>query len=169
MLNWQICTFQQLSTLQLYQLLKLRVDIFVVEQNCPYPELDNKDIQEGVYHLIGYVEEEGNSKQEKGEIVACARLMKPGIHYPNVSIGRVATKASHRGQGLGHELITQAVAQCRTIWPDATIDIGAQQYLCDFYKKHGFTAISDSYLEDNIPHIDMRLYPSDLKMPDSKK
>ncbi len=148
MLTWQICTFDQLSTSQLYQLLKLRVDIFIVEQNCPYSELDNKDIQEGVYHLIGYVED---------EIVACARLMAAGIHYPNVSIGRVAIKASHREKGLGHTLISEAISQCRTLWPGATIDIGAQQYLCHFYEKHGFSPISEMYLEDNIPHVDMRL------------
>ncbi len=150
MLTWQVCTFNQLSTSQLYQLLKLRVDIFVVEQNCPYAELDNKDTQEGVYHLIGYFQ---------NEIVACARLMEPGVHYSNTSIGRVAVKASYREQGLGHNLIAEAIAQCRTIWPGSTIDIGAQQHLCHFYKKHGFIPISDMYLEDNIPHIDMRLQP----------
>lgn len=148
MINWQIASLNQLSTTQLYQLLKLRVDVFVVEQQCPYSDLDNKDIKEGVMHLIGYLDD---------EVVACARLMAPGINYDNVSIGRVATKESHRGNGLGHELVIECLNQCQLLWPDATIDIGAQQYLCDFYRKHGFVAISDMYLEDDIPHIDMRL------------
>ncbi len=161
MLTWQVCTFSQLSTFQLYQLLKLRVDIFVVEQNCPYSDLDNKDTQDGTYHLIGYVKGEDCAQNEEGsaqnEIVAYARLMASGIHYSNVSFGRVAIKASHREQGFGHHLVAEAIAQCRAIWPGATIDIGAQQHLCQFYSKHGFIPISDMYLEDNIPHIDMRL------------
>lgn len=148
MLTWQLCTFDQLSTHQLYQLLKLRVDVFVVEQNCPYSDLDNKDIQEGVYHLMGYIGD---------DIVACARLMAPGISYPNVSIGRVATKMLARGTGLGHQLIAEALAQCQSIWTDATIDISAQEHLCEFYEKHGFVSISEMYLEDDIPHIDMRI------------
>lgn len=148
MVTWQIFSLEQLSAIQLYQLLKLRVDVFVVEQNCPYSDLDDKDILDGVYQLVGF---------EKDNIVACARLMEPGVNYKNVSIGRVATKSSHRGKGVGHQLVTEALNQCQILWPDQTIDIGAQEYLCDFYKKHGFTSISKMYLEDDIPHIDMRL------------
>ncbi len=88
MITWQCIPFCQLTTEQLYDLLKLRVDVFVVEQTCPYPELDNKDRMTGVHHLLGY--------QDK-ELVACARLLPMGVSYPSVSIGRVATKASARG------------------------------------------------------------------------
>ena len=85
MLTWQCLPFSQLTTQQLYELLKLRVDVFVVEQNCPYPELDSKDNLDGVFHLLGY---------DNDEIVACARLLEKGVSYPSISIGRVATKSA---------------------------------------------------------------------------
>ncbi|TVU58956.1 GNAT family N-acetyltransferase [Vibrio atlanticus] len=148
MITWHSIPFSELSTQQLYQLLKLRVDVFVVEQNCPYPELDGKDTLVGVHHLLGYANE---------ELVACARLLPPGTSYDNTSIGRVATKQSARGNGLGHQLITEALMRCETLWPKTTIDIGAQQHLENFYANHGFKTISEMYLEDDIPHVDMRL------------
>lgn len=148
MLSWNLLSFNQLSTHQLYQLIKLRIDVFVVEQTCPYPELDGKDTLDGVYHLIGYMD---------NEIVACARLMAAGTSYGNVSIGRVVTKQSYRGQGLGHKLIVEALAKCQQLWPNQSIDIGAQEHLKEFYAEHGFQPISKMYLEDDIPHIDMRL------------
>ncbi len=147
MLTWITLPFTQLTTLQLYELMRLRVDVFVVEQNCPYSELDGKDTLNGVYHLLGY---------DNDELVACARLLPAGTSYDNVSIGRVVTKQSARAAGLGHRLLEQALTQCETLWPQQTIDIGAQQHLTQFYASHGFTVISDSYLEDGIPHLDMR-------------
>ncbi len=147
MLTWITLPFTQLTTLQLYELMRLRVDVFVVEQTCPYPELDGKDTLDGVYHLLGY---------QGDELVACARLLPAGTTYDNVSIGRVVTKQSARGGGLGHKLLQQALAQCEALWPKQTIDIGAQEHLIQFYASHGFTVISDSYLEDGIPHVDMR-------------
>ncbi len=148
MLSWKLLSFNQLSTHQLYNLIKLRIDVFVVEQTCPYPELDDKDTLDGVYQLIGFMDD---------EIVACARLMAPGVNYDNASIGRVATKLSCRGQGLGHKLVAEALSQCQELWPDYSIDIGAQEHLSRFYAEYGFQPISDMYLEDDIPHIDMRL------------
>ena len=148
MITWHSIPFSQLSTQQLYQLLRLRVDVFVVEQTCPYPELDGKDTLAGVHHLLGYANE---------ELVACARLLPPGASYDNTSIGRVATKQSARGNGLGQQLITEALMRCETLWPKTTIDIGAQQHLEHFYANHGFKTISEMYLEDDIPHVDMRL------------
>ncbi|MCG9558249.1 MULTISPECIES: GNAT family N-acetyltransferase [Vibrio] len=148
MINWYSLPFTELSTQQLYQLLKLRVDVFVVEQTCPYPELDGKDTLAGVQHLLGYADE---------ELVACARLLPPGTTYDNASIGRVATKQSARGDGLGHQLLKEALTSCEVFWPGTTIDIGAQQHLESFYKSHGFKTISEMYLEDDIPHVDMRL------------
>ncbi|UUM30363.1 GNAT family N-acetyltransferase [Vibrio japonicus] len=146
--HWQLVSFNQLSTQKLYQLLKLRVDVFVVEQECPYPELDNKDHLPDVHHLLGY----------KGdELVACARLLPRGVSYPSVSIGRVATKKAHRGGGLGHQLLKQALSGCEQLWPTSDIEIGAQEHLAGFYAQHGFVTTSAMYLEDGIPHIDMKL------------
>ncbi len=147
MINWQRMTFQQLTNVQLYQLLKLRVDVFVVEQNCPYPELDNKDLEQEVYQLVGFIGQ---------DIIACARLLPPGVSYPSASIGRVATSSQHRGGGLGHELLKQAIQNCLELWPASDIEIGAQKHLEQFYQRHGFVTTSEMYLEDDIPHIDMK-------------
>lgn len=147
MINWITLPFSQLTTHQLYELMRLRVDVFVVEQTCPYPELDGKDTLDGVYHLLGY---------HNDEIVACARLLPAGTTFDNVSIGRVVTKQTARGGGLGHQLLKEVLKQCDALWPKQTIDIGAQEHLREFYACHGFHVISDSYLEDGIPHVDMR-------------
>ncbi|BCL68405.1 ElaA protein [Vibrio nigripulchritudo] len=147
MANWQLHSFDQLSNIQLYQMLKLRVDVFVVEQDCPYPELDDKDHLDGVYHLLGY---------EGEELVACARLIARGISYPETtSIGRVVTKESARGHGLGHELMEQAVTHLEMQWGKVAIKISAQQHLSDYYNRHGFAQCTEMYLEDGIPHIGM--------------
>ncbi|HAS62124.1 MAG TPA: GNAT family N-acetyltransferase [Vibrio sp.] len=146
MINWKLIPFTQLTNIELYQLLKLRVDVFVVEQTCPYPELDGNDMFDGVYHLLGY----------QGEtLVACARLLKKGITYPCASIGRVATLQTARGGGLGHKLLNQAINECDRLWPGESIEIGAQEHLTAFYQQHGFIQTSEMYLEDGIPHIDM--------------
>ncbi|MFT7053982.1 MAG: ElaA protein [Psychromonas sp.] len=148
MIAWLLLPFNKLSTAQLYELIKLRVDVFVVEQHCPYPELDGKDHLDKVQHLLGV---------SNGEIVACARLLPAGVSYAHVSIGRIATKETARGNGLGHQLLSNALKQCENLWPGKTIDIGAQQHLALFYQGHGFKPISAMYLEDGIAHIDMRL------------
>ena len=147
-MQWQCLPFEQLTTHQLYDLLKLRVDVFVVEQNCPYPELDNCDHLAGTHHLLGY---------HNDELVAYLRLLPPGTTYANSSIGRVLTAASARGTGAGHELIQQGLEYAEQLWPNQTIDIGAQSHLQHYYRRYGFEAISDEYLEDGIPHVDMRL------------
>ena len=148
MITWQLKPFAELTTIQLYQLLKLRVDVFVVEQNCPYPELDDKDHQKDVYHLLGY---------ENDKLVACTRVLPKGVSYPSVSVGRVATAADHRGGGIGHQLLEESLRACQSLWPNHSIEIGAQAYLEAFYTRHGFVKTSDIYLEDGIPHIDMIL------------
>ena len=148
MINWQLHPFHELTTIQLYQMLKLRVDVFVVEQTCPYPELDDKDHQPGVHHLLGYCE---------GQLIACARLIPQGLSYPSVSIGRVATAFDSRGNGLGHKLLDKAIQECQQLWPGIDIEIGAQEHLASFYSQHGFKQTSEMYLEDDIPHIDMKL------------
>ncbi|MGK0441261.1 MAG: ElaA protein [Pseudohongiellaceae bacterium] len=148
MINWQCLPFSQLSTHQLYDLLKLRVDVFVVEQNCPYHELDNKDRAEGAYHLLGV---------EDDTLVAYARLLTPGISFDNASFGRVVTHSGSRGNGLGTQLLNCILEHCQQLWPNQSIDIGAQEPLKDFYGRFGFTQISNMYLDDGIPHINMRL------------
>ena len=148
MITWQLKTFAELTTKELYQLLKLRVNIFVVEQTCPYPELDDKDHQDGVYHLLGYAD---------NQLVANARLLPAGISFDSVSIGRVATHKEYRATGLGHQLMQQAIIHCENLWPGVSIEIGAQQHLTPFYQRHGFIQTSEMYLEDDIPHVDMKM------------
>lgn len=148
MLNWYSLSFSQLSTDQLYELLKLRTDVFVVEQNCPYPELDDKDRIDGVYHLLGF---------NKKVLVAYARLLPPGVSYAQVSIGRVVVADRARSEGYGQCLISEALRHCEQYWPDQDIQIGAQVYLEKLYQTFGFARLSDNYLEDGIPHVDMVL------------
>ncbi|WP_010301160.1 GNAT family N-acetyltransferase [Kurthia senegalensis] len=143
-MTWYVKTFDELTTIELYTLLKERTDVFVVEQNCPYPEIDGKDIQS--YHLY---------KMDGDEIVAYARLLPKGVSYEEASIGRVLVKKTHRGQGLAQELLTRSLAYLEQHVGETTIKIQAQDYLRDFYGSFGFQAISETYLEDNIPHVDM--------------
>jgi len=142
-MNWELKKFDELTNNELYDVLRLRVDIFVVEQTCPYPEIDGKD--EESLHLM---------YKENGEIVAYARILPPGLSYDEASIGRVIVAESHRGTGLGHELIDQAVKESLAEY-NQPIKIGAQAYLEDYYSAAGFETVSDVYLEDDIPHIDM--------------
>lgn len=146
-MNWQQSLFSELSATTLYQLLKLRVDVFVVEQNCSYPELDGKDLAPGTVHLYGANEE---------EVLACARLLPAGVSYPNEpSLGRICVAKSVRGQALGKELLQRALAITQAKWPGQALRISAQCYLQRFYEEFGFVACSEPYLEDNIPHIEM--------------
>ncbi|MDO6708786.1 GNAT family N-acetyltransferase [Photobacterium sp. 1_MG-2023] len=148
MMQWQCLGFDELTTQQLYDVLKLRVDVFVVEQHCPYPEIDGHDTAEGVHHLMAY---------EDGVLMAYLRLLPAGLTYDAVSIGRVITSEAARGRGLGHELMQQGLHFAEQLWPGQAIEIGAQSHLQGYYGRFGFTAFSEEYLEDGIPHIDMRL------------
>ncbi|WP_305402860.1 GNAT family N-acetyltransferase [Photobacterium leiognathi] len=148
MLTWQCLSFAQLTPHQLYDALKIRSDIFVVEQTCVYPDLDDNDRADDVYHLLGY---------QDGKLIAYLRLLRPGLTYDNVSIGRVVTAQEARGNGIGHELIKQGLSNAARLWPNATIEIGAQEHLIHFYRQHGFEQTSEMYLEDGIPHVDMIL------------
>lgn len=145
---WQTLSFTELSTAQLYEILQLRVEVFVVEQNCAYPELDGKDCLAQTRHLLG--------TDSQGQLQAYARLLAPGVSYAEPSIGRVVVHAAARGQGIAQQLMLQAIEQCGQLWPQQPITIGAQQYLLGFYQALGFRAVSAGYLEDGIPHIDMR-------------
>jgi len=144
-MNWELKRFNELTNEELHDIFRLRVDIFVVEQTCPYPEIDGKD--PGALHLM---------YKENDEIVAYARLLSPGISYDEASIGRVIVAKSHRGRSLGYELLEQAVKITQAEYQHP-IKIGAQAHLEKYYGSAGFVKVSDVYLEDDIPHIDMLL------------
>jgi ElaA protein len=143
-IQWTIKPFEALTVDELYDLLKLRSEIFVVEQNCIYLDLDGKD--KIALHLYGEFE---------GKIVAHARLFKAGISFDNASIGRVVVDPNYRARKLGHDLMREAIAEIQLHFNESKITIGAQLYLKKFYESHGFVQISEMYLEDDIPHIDM--------------
>jgi ElaA protein len=149
---WHSKCFSELSLDELYDLLKLRVDVFVVEQTCFYPDLDSDsgcfDRHNETIHFMGC---------QDGKIVAYARILAKGQSYEDyTSIGRVAVAESARGTGIGHELISKAVEVCSNNFPHIDIKISAQEHLSSYYQQHGFITISDMYLEDNIPHISMK-------------
>lgn len=143
-LQWKTKPFEALSVNELYDLLKLRSEIFVVEQNCVYLDLDGKD--KVALHLFAEFE---------GKIVAHARLFKPGISFDNASIGRVVVDANYRDRKWGHDLMREAIAGVAHHYGERKITIGAQLYLKKFYESHGFVQSSEMYLEDDIPHIEM--------------
>ena len=144
-IQWKIKPFETLSTNELYDILRLRSEIFVVEQNCVYLDLDGKD--KLALHLYGEFED---------EIVAYSRLFKPGITFDNASIGRVVVAANYRDRKWGHDLMLEAIAAIQMHYSESKITIGAQLYLKKFYESHGFIQLSEMYLEDDIPHIVMK-------------
>lgn len=144
-IKWQIKPFEELSLNELYQVLRLRSEIFVVEQNCVYQDIDNKD--EKALHLIGEFE---------GKIVAYARLFKSNDYFEQASIGRVIVDANYRNKKWGHDLMTNAIAGIQEHFNENKITISAQLYLKKFYECHGFVQTSEMYLEDDIPHIEMK-------------
>lgn len=146
-IQWKIKAFSQLDRDDLYELLRLRVDVFVVEQKCPYPEIDGKDRHPETLHLTGL--------NKNGKLLAYLRILPPRLSFKEVSIGRVVVAKESRGQGISDTLMKTALDQVNRTWPNENIRIGAQVYLKKFYEFHGFEIISKSYLEDGILHIDM--------------
>jgi ElaA protein len=145
-LQYQTLSFYDLTLDQLYALMALRQEVFVVEQNCPYLDADGAD-QKG-WHLLG--------TSEEGRLLAYARLLPPGVSYPgHASIGRVITSPAARGKGYGLELMRVAIKEINRLFPGAPLKISAQCYLIRFYESLGFKTVGDSYLEDDIPHIAM--------------
>lgn len=141
---WNLKTFQELSNVDLYQLLKARTDVFVVEQNCPYPELDNYD-QTSIHYYL----------KVNNEVAAYVRILPKGSKYLKASIGRVLVVKKYRGNGYARELMQKAIDYVVSDWGEKEIKIQAQVYLERFYTSLGFKKINMSYLEDGIPHIDM--------------
>lgn len=138
--------FAEIPAEKMYRILALRSDVFVVEQNCAYQDLDGKDLQS-----LWVWAEDG-----QGEIHATARLLPAGISYHEISIGRVCTSLLSRRTGLGKLLMEECIQQCESLWGKHTITISAQQYLLKFYNELGFVEEGEMYLEDDIPHLKMK-------------
>lgn len=151
MQNWLSKSYAELSKDELFDILQLRQAVFVVEQNCVYPDIDSLD--KTSIHLFNY------AATESGELKMAAylRILPAGSHYTEVSFGRVITAPFSRGTGLGQHLISHALQLISEHYPHQAVKISAQLYLLEFYQKFGFTVASEQYMEDGIPHIDMIL------------
>lgn len=136
--------FNDLSLQELYAMLRLRSEVFVVEQNCVFLDMDNKD--QSCHHLLLW---------DDANLVACARLVPPGVSYTEMSIGRIVSNPAYRGTGAGRTLVATAIEACYRIFGQGTIKIGAQLYLEKFYGSFGFERIGEVYDEDGIDHIKM--------------
>lgn len=146
MLKWQDLHHSELSVADLYSLLALRCAVFVVEQNCPYLDIDGEDLVGENRHILGW---------KDGKLVAYARILKSENDLEPIVIGRVIVDASVRGERLGNQLMEQALAACEHQWPGKPIYLGAQAHLQAFYARFGFKPVTDVYDEDGIPHIGM--------------
>lgn len=145
-ISWTLLSFEALKPTTLYDLLRLRSEVFVVEQHCVFLDMDDKD--QHCYHLLGY---------QANKLVAYTRLVPPGVIYPEPSIGRVVTSPSVRRTGLGRVLMEKSIEKTRELFGSDRIVIGAQLYLENFYSSLGFVKREDVYLEDDIEHIKMTL------------
>lgn len=143
---WTLKTFPELTLDELYGLLQLRNEVFIVEQNCPFPDLDGKD--QLCYHLLGFSE-------DSSSLVAYTRVVPPGVIYDLASIGRVVTAAHARRYGIGRELMRRTIKVIEDLYGQVPIQIGAQLYLQKFYESFGFRQLGEMYLEDGIEHIKM--------------
>jgi ElaA protein len=145
-LTWILKPFRDLSINELYELLRLRSEVFIVEQNCVFLDQDNKDKES--WHLMGWY---GN------ELIAYVRILPPGLVHKFPSIGRVVTSLKHRGMGAGRELMNEAIKRTQDLFAGHSIQIGAQLYLKKFYQSLGFEQSGEIYLDDGIEHIEMIL------------
>jgi len=147
-LNWICASIDELSARQLHDLLKLRIDVFVVEQACVYPELDGQDAFAETQHIFAT---DGN-----GDVIAAARVLAPDKALP-VRIGRVVVAPMHRGTGLSRQLMDRVMSHCNQRFSNQTIELSAQVGADALYAAYGFKVVSEDYLDDGIPHRDMRL------------
>jgi len=145
-LNWVYKTFEELTTNELYTILELRSEVFIVEQNCVYQDVDGKDKKS--FHLMAW---------NGDELVAYTRIVPPGISFSEASIGRVITSPRYRGLGIGITLLEKSIHHTLESYQTNKIRIGAQLYLKKFYEGFGFIAQGEEFLEDGIPHIEMLL------------
>lgn len=144
MLDIKVKTFQEFSTQELYNVLQLRSEVFVVEQNCVYQDIDGKD--QNALHVIGY---------KKNKVVAYTRVFKPGYYFDEASIGRVMVKENERQYKYGYDIMNASVDAIKTHYNETKIKISAQTYLKRFYNNLKFQEVGEEYLEDGIPHIAM--------------
>lgn len=138
--------FDDLTPHELYEIMRLRNEVFVLEQLCVYQDADNKDQRS--HHLM---------IKDNGKLIAYARLLPPGVSYPEMSIGRVISSPEYRRKGAGRLLMQKAIEGCHELFGEGPIRIGAQLYLKKFYESFGFVQAGDMYLEDNIEHIEMKI------------
>lgn len=146
--KWKVCSYDDLSKQELHHLIILRQNVFIVEQNCPYKDADNKDFNS--HHLMRF--------NENTQIIAYLRIVAPGISYKEVSLGRIVTDIDNRGTGLGIELMKMGLQFTESIYGKVDIRISAQTHLVPFYKKFDFESTGKQYLEDDIPHTEMIRY-----------
>ena len=139
-------SFSELTTIELYKILQLRSEVFVVEQDCVYQDIDFKD--QKAMHVIGF---------KNDQIIAYTRIFKSGDYFKEASIGRVVVDAKERKYGYGHDLIKASITAINNSFNTHKITISAQVYLKKFYESHGFIKIGEEYLEDGIPHIQMKI------------
>ncbi|MDY7069372.1 Protein ElaA [Pseudomonas extremaustralis] len=145
--DW-VCKHQNdLGKEQLYAILRLRNEVFVVEQKCIYQDIDGQDLLGDTHHLMAWKDD---------ELVAYLRLLDPDTQGGDVVVGRVIVAPAARGTGLGHRLMVEALKQIDDIWPDTPIFLCAQAHLQGYYARYGFLVAGEEYLEDDIPHIGMR-------------
>jgi ElaA protein len=137
-------SFEELTCSELYAILQLRSEVFVVEQDCAYLDMDGKD--QKALHVIG---------KKEGNIIGYARLFKAGDYFEHASVGRIVVSASERRYGYGHDIVKEAIKIIQDIFGERIIEISAQSYLKKFYEVHGFLQIGEDYLEDGIPHLKM--------------
>ena len=147
--RWTLADFAALTPYDLYDVLQLRSEVFVVEQACAFQDLDGADAQ--ALHLLGHL---------GGQLAAYARCFGPGVKYREASVGRIVTRGSVRSAGLGHDLVERAIAAVAGRWGPQAIRIGAQARLQEFYQRHGFTDAGVPYVEDGIDHLEMLWQPS---------
>jgi len=144
-INWSVKAFNELTLEELYDMIALRLEVFVVEQDCPYQDLDGKDKLS--FHLLG--------KDTLGNIVATLRILPNGVSYTEVSIGRVVTAEKIRNWKKGHDLMKNAMNFVSETYPNQNVRLSAQTHLVKYYEKHGFDVTGKTYLEDGIPHSEM--------------
>ncbi len=144
-MQWQFSSFSELTPKALYEILKARAEVFVVEQQCAYLDMDGIDEQS--YHLVLY--------NDFGELAAYSRLVPPNVKFQEPSIGRVLTTQAARGKGFGRRLMQESIARVIALYPTLPIRISAQAYLEKFYNDFGFVRVSNNYDEDGILHLEM--------------
>lgn len=144
MLQVKVKSFSKISTQELYEILQLRSEVFVVEQDCVYQDIDNKD--QKALHVIGF---------KNNKVIAYTRIFKPGDYFKNASIGRVVVAKNERKYGYGHVILKNSIEVIKNNFNETSIKISAQKYLKEFYESLEFIQVGKEYLEDGIPHIGM--------------